>query len=301
MYGDWILTYPGVEYRFGPPDHTVELVGWTFQADGSRNDDTPAPRMDGIIFGEDFLEAGRLQIDVKIDFTTHPVPVETRAQLAWEARQAFSEAWRADVVRSRPGAVAELTMGGEVAFEGRPRPVAWDDDAQNVGLIYGSALFVPAGTGVFDVTGPNAGWRTVSVQLVPPEVGAWVFPLTFPVSGTTAAVRASVFEVGGTASAWPVIEVDGPIQSGASVEVTGEWSVTLNRGLAYDETARLDTRPGQRSMTVNGRPVNLLVPSSPSLADLSLSPGPHQVALRGSSLEGTAVARLRWRDTKAGV
>ena len=288
----WSLAYSNGSHGFGDVYvEAVEIGGRVY-----RNDDVPAPRADGVVFGEDFADPGDVILHVAVDA---PWAEEgERRAFVYGAAQQFSELWDAASVRSVPGAVAELAAGELGVFEGRPRSVEWDFQHYSAGFLRGKARFVRSSSVAYAA---GASWRSVSVQLVPPEVGAWVFPLTFPVSGTTAVVRASTFEVGGTASAWPVIEVDGPVQSGASVEVTGEWSVTLSRGLAYDETARLDTRPGRRGMTVNGSPVNLLVPSSPSLADLSLSPGPHQVALRGSSLEGTAVARLRWRDTKAGV
>jgi hypothetical protein len=302
MYGDWVLSYPDTEYRFGPQARGVELRGWAFAADSFRVDDASMPRRDGVAFGRDYVDAGELRIELLIDFTDHPAPPEVCAQMAWDARMGLASTWRADTLRGRPREVAELVMGGQQMIEGRPRRVSFDDKHQGRGLIYASATFLPSSTTVYVVDESGvAPWREQTVGLVPALVGGGlVAPLVAPLSTAVESTRAAPFTVGGDTDVWPVITVQGPIQSGAQVELTGRWALKLNRALAYDEVATIDTRPGRRLMEVNGRGGNILSPSSVPLSQASIPPGLNQVALRGASVEGTATASIRWREQKAG-
>lgn len=301
MFTDWVLRYEGTEYRFGPRGRAVGLVGWAFAADSYRVDDAARPRADGIAFGRDFVEAGELRLELIIDYSKRPEPAAQRARMAWETRHELELAWRADTLRQRPRAVAELVLGNMEMIEGRPRRIAFDDSAQNVGLVRATATFIPVSTAKYavDETGESP-WSSETVGLVPAQVGGIVGPLVSPISTTAASTRARSFEVLGSAPAWPIVEVNGPLQSGAQVELVGGWKLTLNRPLAYDEIAVIDTRPDRQSMTFNGRPANVLAPSSALLSEASLSPGLNEIALRGTSAEGTASVTIRWREQKAG-
>lgn len=297
MYGDWQLIYPGVDHHFGTSQHDVQLVKWVFAADGYRTDDVERDRQDGTNVGHDFVEAGELQIDVLIDFTDHPAAVEECARLAWEARRSFAKAWRADPVRRKAGALAELVMGGEQAIEGRPRGIAWNDDRAGVGYITGKARFEPAGTGVFDVTTGDGGWHEQTVGLMSPQLVGIVAPLVSPISTALETDRREAFEVGGDEPAAAVVIVRGPLTAG-EVELVAGWRMILNRTLRWGDVAMIDARPGHEAMTLNGKPVNLLTAGSVQLVDAVIPPGIHEIGLRGTSLEGTATATVRWRNTK---
>ncbi|MHA3724316.1 hypothetical protein ACXR2T_10595 [Leucobacter sp. HY1910] len=297
MYGDWQLTYPGTNYRFGTRDHTVRLVKWAFEADGYRTDDVDNPRRDQATTGLDFVEAGQLVIDVLIDFTAWPASIEECARLAWEARTEFARVWRADPVRTVSGAVAELIMGGEQGIEGRPRGVSWSDDYAGVGRITGKARFKPAGTGVFAVGGTNDGWHEQTVGLMPPQTVGIVAPLVAPISTALETTRRQAFEVGGVVPTYPIVSVRGPL-TGGEVELAGGWRMALARTLRTSEVAVIDTRPGHEGMTINGVPTNLLTAGSVQLPDAVMAPGMQEISLRGTSLEGTATATVRWRDMK---
>lgn len=301
MYGDWVLSYPGTTFEFGPLDQVVKVQRWQFAGETYRTDDTVLPRQDGVAFGKDFVEAGELAIEILIDFSSYPHPASERAAMAWAARTEFKQVWRADRVRQTPAAVAELTIGGEILIEGRPRRVVWNDDAQNVGTVKGTAYFVPAGTGVLDVSGDRGGWHEQTVGLVPPQVGGLKAPLKAPLTTSVESTRARPFTVDGDVPAWPIVTVKGPLGAGGQVELTSRWRMPLNRALGPFDTAVIDTRPGHRGMTLNRRPVNLLTAGAVQLADASLVPGPHELALRGTSLEGTASASVRWRTTRESI
>lgn len=299
MFGTWNLSYGSVSFDFGTPDFPVQLISWEQDADQIDSNDVDAPRADETWFGEDFVRAGEITVHVKIDFTNYPAPAEECARLALIARAELERVWRADWVRARNGRQAELNMGGESIIEGRPRRARFQDEAQNVGLIYAELPFVPSSTDVY-LAGDGSGWNSVTSLLVPPTTGGWMFPLVFPISNLNPSVKGAHFKVGGDKPAWVRAQIKGPIQAGAELELVGGWKIKTNRSLAYNETAEVDARPGRRTLTINGKPNNFLTPSSSRMSSMLVPVGDRQIALRGTSLEGTASATVWWRDTKAG-
>ena len=220
--------------------------------------------------------------------------------MAWAVRVDLEQAWRADTLRDRPRAVAELVMGGEQMIEGRPRRVSFDDKHQGLGLIYATMTFLPESTAVYAVNADGVSpWREQTVGLIPVQVGGLIAPLVAPLSTTAESSRARPFTVGGSKRVWPIISVRGPLLDGARVELVNRWTLRLNRALLHSETALIDTRPDRRSMSVNGIPTNVLSPAGARISQASMSPGLQEVALRGSSVEGTAEATLTWREEKA--
>lgn len=300
MYGDWKLTYEGTEYAFGPAHHPVELIEWEQGPDVYAVDDASSDRDDGVWFGEDYIEPGEISISVKIDFTDAPFPVEECARLAMVARSELARVWRADPVRRRAGALAELHMGGQYIIEGRPRRARFDDADQNVGLIYAELPFVPAHPGAY-LAGDDAGWQAATLGIVPAQVGGIKSPLRAPLRTSMESSRAAPIEMSGDVEAWPIIEIHGPMQSNAQVEAVGRWRVYLNRALAYDQVVTIDTRPGRRATRLDGQARMVLDPRSSLISELSLLPGRNVIALRGASIEGTAKVSIRWRNTKGSI
>lgn len=298
MYGDWVLNYPGEEYKFGPPRFNVELVNFEIGTDSYRVDDTPNDRGDGMVFGQDFLEPGEIKINVKIDFTTYPAPVEQRAQRAWDTAQELYRVWRADALRRTSGAVATLNMGGEVLVSGRPRRSNFDYDVQNVGLVYGSLYFIPSSTNRYAIDEDgNQIWNSVEVGLIPSQIGGIVAPLKAPITTARASDRSSQFEVPGGNSHF-TLEVFGPIQSGWSVELIGHWVLESGMALNYDDSVKIETDPDNAGTYWNGSPRVVLKPNAPRLTTLVLPNGWHELAFRGTSIEGTARAVLSWKETR---
>lgn len=288
-YCDWSITIEGNRFEFDP----VEVVSWTIGGREYRTDDTDRPRNDGRYFGQDFATPGDVEIEliIRADGSTR----EERFANAMTIREDFTRVWNGDTVRFTPGKVAELEIAGRALVEGRPRHIDWDDSRATFGIIRGSALFV---RGFDDSFEPGQSWNEVTVGLVPVQQGGLVAPLIAPLTTARSSTRARPFEVEGTEPAWPIITVRGPLQSGGKVELTNGWALHLNRSLAWDHVAVFDTRPGSRSMKLNGKAVNLLAPTGNRLTQLSIPPGIQEVALRGTSLEGTATVTLQWRDVK---
>lgn len=295
-YETWSITSNGVKYNFDD----VEVTNWDVAGRDFRIDDADRPREDGRFFGIDYVNPGDVEIDLII--RARGKTRQDRFEAASAIRGAFDTAWNADPIRLTNGATSELVIAGRVMVEGRPRHVDWDDSRATFGIIRGTALFVRATSELYAVDEDgNAGWRDATLMLVASQIGGLKDPLKAPLRTSVESTRAAPIEVGGTAPAWPVIEMTGPIQSNAQVEVPGRWRVYLNRALAWNQTARIDTRPGRRATYLNDSPVQLLDPRSSLLSECSLFPGPNVVALRGASLEGTASVRLLWRDTKGNI
>lgn len=288
-YCNWAITVGSTRTTFGP----VEVVSWNIGGREFRTDDTDRPRADGRWFGQDFTLPGDVTIELII--RADGANRQERFDNAMSIREWFTGVWSGDSIRLRPGVVAELEIADRVAFSGRPRYIDWDDSRATFGIIRGTALFVRQDDMSFDV---GAGWEETSVSLVPPAVGGLVAPLVAPLTTTRGSDRGRPFEVAGTSPVWPIITVYGPIASGAQVELVNGWTLRLNRSLAYDQRAVFDTRPSSRSMKLNNRAINLMAPNSSRLSQLSIPPGPQEIALRGTSIEGTASVHMRWRTTR---
>lgn len=291
----WSLSYAGTNYSFAKVAVTsVQIEGRVY-----RVSDTPNPNADGTRLGEDFADPGDIKLDLLINFSTIRNLALQRAMLN-EAAESFLQAWDAPALRAKPNAVGELAIPTLGSYEGRPRRAEWNYSTYGLGYLKGTATFVRSDLATFVPESEGGGWREASVALVPPSTGGWKFPLKFPVSNLNPARRGTHFTVGGTMPAAPILEIHGPIQAGAELELVGEWTVRTKQALAYDQKAVADARPGRMLLTVNGVPSNWMAPSSARLSRLRLPPGDRQIALRGSSIEGTARASVRWRDMKAG-
>lgn len=295
MFGPWRLAYEGTDYEFGTHEHPVEVTEWEQGADIHDVDDERLPRADGVAFGQDFIEAGEIVVSVKIDFTDAPYPHDECVRLAMRARSELARVWRADAVRSRPGAVAELTIGGEFLVEGRPRRARFDDALQASAVIYAELPFVPESSGAYMV-GDAGGWHEAIMRLVPSQVGGLKAPLRAPLRTSVESTRAATVQVDGDAPAHGIYELRGPIQSDAQIEIPTRWRLYLNRPLGDFDTATIDTRPGHAATFLNGVAVQLLDPRSSLLSECTLLPGPNILTLRGSSIEGTAQVTARWRN-----
>lgn len=288
-YKEWALTVNGKRHPFGE----VEVVRWSIGGREYRTDDTDRPRADGRFFGRDYANPGDVEIELIIRASGKSR--QERFDRAMELREKFTGAWNGEGIRKKVGAVAELEIAGRAIVTGRPRHVDWDDNVTTFGVIRGTALFVRDFDEAFV---PGEGWQDITVGLIPAQSGGLIAPLSEPLTTSRTSTRARPFTVTGNAPAWPIITVQGPIQSGAKVELVNGWSLHLNRGLRYDEKAVFDTRPGQRTMKLNGKAVNLLKPSGARLSQMSLPLGVQEIALRGTSLEGTASVRVRWRNSR---
>ena len=280
----WILQYPGVTLEMGDGGNGVALA----HAPAVRSarisvDDRGRPRADGMVVGRDFHLDRVVQMPLSC--------VGADAAEVGAARDRLLQAWRADAVRSTPGAVATLTSErGRVAF-GRPREITADDDDEDFGIAVVTADFL--------MTDPS--WygepMQTSVPFAQEPTGGVRFPLRFPFRFAGSGTGERVAVVGGDVGTPITVAFRGPILN-PRVEVGG-LLVELTGAVAYDETVTVDSRTRTVTSSLGGSRAGMLTARSTMLSQLVLPPGQHLLVLRGQSESGTASAVVSWRDAFA--
>lgn len=284
---EWSLVYPGAEYVFGTGATPVFNITAPNLGDaGIRNADNDRARGDGIAFGTDFRSNRTIGFDLGIKGQTED---EIR-----DAEAALSRVWRADAVRSKAGAVAELHSryrGRERVTFGRPRRYAPNlaDAKHGLGLV--TADFVTA-----DDKWYSAVENVQSVTLAPAVGGGLMAPLASPLSTTADSDRSTAIRVTSDLPVWPVITIQGPITNPV-VEVLGVLRFEVRTTLRSDQSLVIDTQPWGRTVLRDGASVaGALTRTSTRLSKAAISPGSYELVLRGQDETGTARATVRWRD-----
>lgn len=282
--GNWELSYPGETLAFGTHDSGLGFVGAPeIGSPETLNGDVQAALGDGRLFGVDRLGGGLVTFELDAYCATEE---EARGRLERARR-----AWRADAIRRTPGAVAQLTSGRGRSTFGRPRRFSSVDTQIANGFVSILADFATATDLWFGAE------QVDSVTFAPSTGGGFTFPVTFPMSMASEADRSQAIRIGGeTPTQHLVFEIAGPITN-PSIEVVGVARLDFVTTLAYDEVMIVDARPWVRSITVNGNSrAGSLTPASTSLSRLTLPPGSHEIALRGTDITGTSSLTTRWRD-----
>lgn len=285
--GDWALTYPGTEVIFGGRTRPV------FNATTPELGDTDltvsvarVPRGDGAVMGVDF-RGGRT---LTFAFGTRPgAEVASRAALA-----DLATAWRADAVRTAPGAVAELRCryrGEERVVFGRPRKFAPElGKAGTQGRAEAAATFE-----CVDDVFHGGLERSLTLALAAVEGGGFTVPMTWPLVFGSPTDRSQAIEVGGDIAVRPRIEITGPVTN-PEVEVVGCFRAAFALTLAYDEVLVLDARTWARAVTIGAASAaGALTRTSTRLGSIAIPPGTYPLVFRGMSPTGTATARVSWR------
>lgn len=151
----------------------------------------------------------------------------------------------------------------------------------------------PPGSGLYSPDGlvespPGSGLYATTSQ---PTVAEG---LKFPLVARGYTTSANTFTVLGDVDTWPVVTIKGPILN-PTVEVAGCFKFSAKTSLQYDETLRIDTRPGRQTVLRTGSKLAALTRTSTLLAAASLPPGSHTLTLSGSSATGSPTAQIAWR------
>lgn len=244
------------------------------------NQDDSLPGVDGTFFGADTI-AGQT-----IAFGLTAVGEDDAEAEALYA--AFRKLWRADSIRSNPGATATLTAPSGRSTFGRPRritPAYYPNDAGVIGI---TADFATSGDLWY------GDEQTLSVPLALSQAGGFTSPIRSPIVARGYTTAANVFVVAGERSTWPVITIRGPILNPA-VEVADVFRFTAVTSLEYDQYLRIDTRPGRQTVLRSGGRMAALTRTSTLLPDAALPPGSHTFTLSGSAGAGAPRASISWR------
>ncbi len=286
MLGDWTLDVGGDRLTFGTRASGLPLVKPPVVdvAESRRQSRAALPSDDGVLFGVDHLDGTTITFEMRIKRST--------ADEAHVAGETLRRAWRGDRVRTVPGAVAELhAPTGRVTF-GRPNRFAIDDRELHAHHRVPLVTFETVDDLFYGAE------ETVSVGLVPPPSGGLRAPLRAPLRTTQVGERSTGFRVGGSIPTrhWRAVVSGGDILSPV-IEVPGCFRLELlGLSLAYDQVLVIDARPWVRTVLRDGGSVaGKRSRRSTPLRDAALTPGLHELVLRGQSTSGTARADLAWR------
>ncbi|XTZ13932.1 hypothetical protein ACQSSU_20760 [Micromonospora echinospora] len=290
---EWTLAYPGRTLTFGTYASGVMLAKEVAVGPVELfTDDAQRPRGDGRAFGVDYRGASTLTFEMHVLGADE---AQARSRLT-----DLALAWRADVVRRTPGAVAELSTvraGRPRVLYGRPRRFAPAGEYARQGH-----LAVVADFAAVDDCWYGPVEHQVLVPIVPPPSGGLVAPLVTPLTTVPAVQVPESITVEGDLPAWPVITVYGPI-TGPVVQVTGLWSLGLAVTLPADQALVIDTRPWRRTVlraSDGASFAGTLARTGARLSEASVPAGTWEVVLRGQDVSGTARMRFAWRNTYAG-
>lgn len=285
--GEWRIIYDGVNYTFGTGAHAVfNQTTPDFGDIDIRAADGDRPRADGRDFGVDYFSGRTITFELGVRTTSS---ADTRAEV-----EALRSVWRADAVRSVPGAVAELHMqydGRERVVYGRPRRFAADyaDVAVNQFAVV-TADFVCVDDLFYGTELHSAGMTTT------PQLGGGLLaPLASPLGTTLNSDRSSSISVDTALPAWPIITIQGPITNPV-VEIVNVFRVEVQTSLAYDESVVIDARPWRRTAIRNGGSSLGGAVRGTRLSKAKVPTGSHEVVLRGLDATGTARATVQWRS-----
>lgn len=288
--GQWRLVYPGTDLVFGDGDPYVIAPVPELGSVEPEVQDTPYPSADGTRFGRDY-RPGRT---VTFEFGVNKYAEVDGA----DAHGTLAKAWRADAIRTTPGAVAELHVrraGRERVAYGRPRRFASAfHEAVWSGYSLATADFVASDDLWYD-----ASESVMTLGLVPTDQGGFITPFVFPLTSTAASGSpAGQVQSGGLVETWPVVTFQGPVQR-PSIELTGLWKFELDANIAFDQSVTIDTRPWARTVlrSDGASLAGKLTRKSARLSKATIPPGESfQVRFTGTDLTGTASMSLRFRD-----
>lgn len=277
------------DLEFGWPRTDYTVSSFEIGDVDDRISSEPSAREDGQRFGRDYLNGRTISFQLHALDTGYGVLDKVAT---------FASAWRPERVRLVPGAVSALSWergGQRRRVYGRGRRLT-----PSTGLDWTGNVPITCDFETSDHKFYEDAEAGVVIGFVPDGVGGFTPPLIGPLTMSGEGVGTSGIRVGGTESAWLTMRVNGPITR-PTVEVTDQWSVTLDVVLADDQWVLVDPSPWGRTVRRNDG-ANLsgaFTAQSERLSQLRVPPGTHQVVLRGTDPTGTSSVSCFWRAAYA--
>lgn len=277
----WKLNVGGRQLEFGCELSGLGLMSTPRVKPMVEFDSYANPRGDGRRSGRMYRRGQAVSLAIEAR------PDERSADEVWRE---FLSVWRADEIRSQPGAMARLTADTGRFAVGLPVDIEPDQEYRIFDTNRAAVVFEAQDDLWY---GPEEVTR---IRFVPPVSGGLTFPAEAPFTfDSGATTRNGSVLVAGDVESWPVFEISGPVTN-PEVEVAGVGRLVFKTTLAYDQFLRVDTRPWARwvqrgyvqNPTVLSPLPGALSPSGSRLSDMALRPGAYQVLLRGYDPSGTA-------------
>lgn len=293
----WRLEYADTLLEFGTHESghpfTAQVVVGPVELDSSL--DIPHPLSDGTVPGREYAR-GRVLGFTGAHLDTMPLPSDRKWVPVMDGAATFEGPWRARWAREKAGRVCRLTNvdRGRMVY-GRPRPYVPDHASARQGWLTYACDFATVDDRFY-----SADEHVVAVGLSEGELAAFTFPAAFPVSGATPTSSRFWINNAGTDDSWPVVTFYGPTSNHPRLELldsTGgtAWELEVATTLAYDDVVEVDSRPWQRTVTLNGGPVPGLLRGT-RLDQVRVPDGFNEAVFTAADASGTARAEVRWRD-----
>ena len=273
-------------FRFGCGHPNIGVS--TLQATSIRwrVQDQPNPVGDNILVGRDYGDPQPIKLGVFFSGDT----AEEVAQAAAE----FANAWATAQAR-KPGedSVLEIGVHGRtLRAYGRPRDLDIDDtDIFAQRHAEGTAIFDRSDM-LFYGDPDNGGGGQVTLSITPPQAQGLVFPVVFPWGTFKGGERQGVVVNAGLRPTQDVtITINGTVTNPV---VSGDgWEIQLNTSLAYDRSVTIDAR--NRTVTRDdGVSLAGTLTRKSRLDQIVVPPGSSEFFFRGTSVDGSATATIRW-------
>lgn len=124
-----------------------------------------------------------------------------------------------------------------------------------------------------------------------------MFPTAFPLGGNGAAPTGVIANTLGRSTAWPTVRVHGPCTNPTITNATTGQKIALECTLNAGEFLELDTRPGRRSVLLNGTANRYSAVDFPNTSWWGLVPGQNEIRLGLASFGAGCRMDVEWRDT----
>lgn len=251
--------------------------------------DESMPYEDGTVFGVDTRTGQTLKFKINL---------WKKGKEALTDLGAMKAAWRADSVRKRSNAVVTLRMnkGGTTSLVyGRPRRFAPEYGAVERGWAPIDCDFKCVDENFYSDEQKSL---TLSMGIKPSSGLQAGF--TLPATITQFAPASGQFIILGDVRTNPVFIFKGPVTNPV-VKINDEYTIKLNITLDFSQSFTIDPRIWRRFafITTAGnnyfRP-NALSVDSPTMQEMSLSPGLHSMSYTGVDPTLTSSVTIGWRD-----
>lgn len=252
---------------------------------GFRDQDSPVPNGDALMFGRDTLAGPEWGLAFSANHGRDQ-------QAARSAIGKLAAAWNGAASRATPGAVSVLRyrLAGETRrVYGRPRAFSMDP----------ALLFIMGlgrASGKFQTDSPLHYADTaqqLTLQMAVPSGSVITWPGVWPLVFSQGSDRQGVIQdVGGDAPTPVTATIRGPVTN-PFVEGDG-WRIDLNTTLAYDQTVTVDAR-ARTALRNDGASLAGSLRRTTYLDACRLAPGPAEIRFGGIDPTGTARCDIQWR------
>ena len=273
-------------FRFGCGHSNIGVSTLNATSIRWRVQDQPNPVGDNILVGRDYGDPQPIKLGVFFSGNT----AEEVAQAAAE----FANAWATAQAR-KPGedSVLEIGVHGRtLRAYGRPRDLDIDDtDIFAQRHAEGTAIFDRSDM-LFYGDPDTGGGGQVTLSITPPQAQGLVFPVVFPWGTFKGGERQGVVVNAGLRPTQDVtITINGTVSNPV---VSGDgWEIQLNTSLAYDRSVTIDAR--NRTVTRDdGVSLAGKLTRKSRLDKIIVPPGSSEFFFRGTSVDGSATATIRW-------